>query len=183
MNKIVKAAKFIIAVLMVAGLAACSTTDHRSVADWQGKLWRVVVVKQFVNTTSSRPTKAYVDATKFDAVRDANIRMARVHLSSGFDSVIATVIVPDNLEFSQLRRGALVDVMTETGPNMDFAVQRYTRILALVCDSEDDACLAREKSAKRVGVVLDEKPAPGISAKYGATYNRRLTAEEIEKYD
>ncbi|BDT60179.1 hypothetical protein MasN3_36730 [Massilia varians] len=183
MNVFTKTSKFAAVCAVVAGLSACTTTDHKSVEDWQGKVWRAVVVKQFVNTTSSRINKEWAVATKFDYSRDMAPRMARVHLMSGFNSTIANVIVPDNIEFSKLQRGTLVDVVTETGPNMDFSMQRFTRILGVVCDSKDDACLDREKAAKRVGVVIDEHPASDISAKHGATYNRRLTADEIKKYD
>lgn len=51
-----------------------------------------------------------------------------VHLSSGWDSVMANAIVPDNIEFSQLEKGTVVDVKTETGPDMNFSIGRFTRV-------------------------------------------------------
>lgn len=183
MNKFVKSTELIVAGLVVAGLSACSTTDHRSVEDWQGKVWRAVVVKQFVDTTSSHIDKDWAEATKFDKARDMGVRMSRVHLSSGFSSTIANVNIPDNIEFGQLERGTLVDVMTETGPSMNFDLQRFTRVLQVVCDSKDETCLDREKTAKRVGVVIEEHPMSDISAKYGVTYNRRVTEQELKTYN
>jgi len=183
MKKFLKAAKIIAVGLVVTGLSACSTTTYKSSEPWQGQVWRVVVVKQFVDTSANKFGDDYIAATKYVPARDTRMRLARVHLSSGWDSVIAAAVVPDGIEFAELESGTLVDVKTETGPNTDYNQQRFTRILGIVCRKDDKACLQREKDAKHVNVVIDPNPPKDISAKYGATYGRRLTNEEIKKYD
>jgi hypothetical protein len=183
MNKFMKAAKIISIGLMVSGLSACTTTTYKSSEDWQGKLWRVTVVKPMVNTLGQKFSADYLASTKYVPTRDDGMRLARVHLALGWNSVIAGAVVPDNLEFSQLESGTVVDVMTELGPNIDYGVQRFTRILGVVCAKADKVCIEREHDAKRLNAVIDEKPRKDISAKYGATYSRRLTVEEVKKYD
>jgi hypothetical protein len=183
MKKFMKAAKILAIGLFALTVAGCSTLDHKSTEDWQGKVWRVIVVKQFIDSTTHKVGRDFAESTKFDAARDTGLRIARVHVASGWDTAVVNVVVPDNIEFSQIERGAIVDVMTETGPNTDFSKQRYTRILSLVCVKTDEACLEREKSAKRAGSVLDATPSSDISAKYGVTYNRRVTAEELKTYN
>jgi hypothetical protein len=183
MKKFMNAVKFIAVGLMVVGLSACHTTTYKSSEEWQWKLWRVTVVKAMVDTSRKTFSEDYLASTKYVPARDDRMRLARVHLSSGWNSVIAGAGVPDNLEFSQLESGTIVDLMTELGPNIDYGVQRFTRILGVVCAKSDKACIAREKDAKRLNAVIDENPPKDISAKYGATYGRRLTDEEIKKYD
>jgi hypothetical protein len=183
MKRFLKTAKFVAIGLFALAVTGCSTTNYKSVEPWQGQVWRVVVIKQFVDTSSNKASDEYIASTKYMRDRDAGMRLARVHLSSGWNSVIAAAIVPDGLEFSQLERGTLVDVKTETGPNTDYNLQRFTRILGIVCRKDDSVCMEREKTAKHVSAVIDENPPEDISAKYGATYSRRLTAEEIKKYD
>lgn len=184
MKKFMKAVKIIAVGLMVAGLSACSTTNQHSVEAWQGKVWRAVVVKQIVDTSSFKGVdKEWAAATKFDAARDTGLRMTRVTFSAGWDSVGASAIVPDNIEFSQLAKGTLVDTMVETGPNMNHETQRFTRVLRIVCAADDKACFEAEDKAGRVRRVVDENPAADISARYGVTFNRRVTQEELKKYD
>lgn len=183
MKNFLKAAKFVAIGLIALAASGCSTLNHKSVEPWQGKVWRVIVERQFVDSVSYKVGREYAEATKYDESRDARMRLARVHLASGWDSVLANAVVPDNLEFSQVERGAIVDVMTETGPNMDYSKQRFTRILGIVCTKADEACIESEKKAKRVGAVIDSSPGPDISEKYGATYSRRVTDEELKKYN
>lgn len=183
MKKFMKIAKIPTIGLLVLSVTGCSTLDHTSVEPWQGKMWRVIVERQFLDSTNAKVGREFVQATKYDASRDARMRIARVHLSSGWDSVLANAVVPDHIEFSQIERGSIVDVMTETGPNTDFSKQRFTRILGIVCAKADEACIKSEKKAKRIGSVIEATPSPDISAKYGATYNRRVTDEEHQKYD
>lgn len=175
--------KFFASCGMAAALLGCRTIDYRSSEDWQGKLWRVIVVKDMVNTTKNKPSAEYIASTKYVKERDFGYRLSRVRLSSGWDTTIAAAMVPDNLEFSQLESGTIVDVMTEIGPNVDFGVQRFTRILGIVCTKSDQACIKREKDANRLNAVIDEHPPKDISSRYGVTYSRRLTPPEIKKYD
>jgi hypothetical protein len=55
--------------------------------------------------------------------------------------------------------------------------------LRLVCEKTDEACVEREIAAKRVGSILDAAPSSETSAKYGVTYNRRVTLEELKMYN
>jgi len=161
----------------------CSSLDHKSVESWQGKVWRGVVERTLIDSTEFRPTdKEWIASTKYDINRDIGVRMARVHFSSGWNSVIANALVPDNVEFADIPKGTLVDVMTETGPDVDYSVQRFTRILRVVCAVTDKECWEREKSAKRIGAVIDSTPYD-INRKYGVTYIRRETKDDVKKYD
>ena len=183
MKSLLKPAKFTAICLFALAATGCSTTDHKSVAEWQGKVWRGVVSKTLVDSTSWRPTdKEWIESAKYDFNRDVGIRMARIHFASGWDSVIANAMVPDNVEFSDIPKGTLVDVMAETGPDMNYSAQRFTRILRVVCAVTDDACMEREKNAKRFGAVIDNAPHD-INRQYGVTYNRRETKEDVKKYD
>lgn len=183
MKKFMKAVKFAVVGLFAIAVTGCSTTNHKSVADWQGKVWRGLVERTLIDSTEFRPTdKDWVAATKYDVNRDIGIRMARVHFASGWDSVIANAMVPDNVEFKDIPKGTLVDIMAETGPDMDYSVQRFTRILRVVCAASDKECLDRERAAKRIGAVMDNAPAD-INRKYGVTYNRRTTKEDVKKFD
>lgn len=185
MKKIFKAAKFLAIGLFAIATTACSTTNHKSVEDWQNKVWRGPVVKTALDTTDSRPTdKEWLASTKYEVARDIGMRVARVHISSGWSSTMANVGVPDNVEFSQIPNGTLVDVMVETGPAMDFSIQRFTRIIRIVCAKDDAPCIAAEKAAHRYQAVVDAKPAgETINAQYGLTFNRRVTKAELAKYD
>lgn len=178
-----KAVKIVAIGLFALAVTGCSTTDYRSVEPWQGKVWRVVVERQFVAAPKIKATKDYVGATKYDESRDANLRLARIYLPSGWDSVLATVVVPDNVEYSEIERGTVVDVMAEFGPSMDYSQQRFTRILRIVCAKTDEPCIDNEKKSKRLGSVIEEKPSLDISAKYGATYSRRISDDEFKKYN
>jgi hypothetical protein len=183
MKKLLKAVKFVAIGLFALAVTGCSTTNHKSVAEWQGKVWRGVVSKTLVDSTEFRPTdKEWIESTKYDVNRDIGIRMARVHFASGWDSVIANAMVPDNVEFENIPKGTLVDMMAETGPDMDYSTQRFTRIVSVVCAVKDDVCMEREKAAKRIGAVIDNAPHD-INSQYGVTYNRRETKEDVKKYD
>jgi hypothetical protein len=183
MKKTYKALKFLALGLFAIAVTGCSTSGHKSEEVWQGKVWRGPVVTTFVNTSSNPTDKDFIAKTKFDAIRDAGLRMSRVHISTGWSSVMANTIVPDNLEFSQLPKGTLVDVMAELGTNTDHSKQRYTRILRIVCAKADEKCIEGEKSAKRYQAIVEQNPAGDISAQYGVSYNRRVTKEELAKYD
>jgi hypothetical protein len=169
--------------LITASLSACSTTNQKSVESWQGKVWRGVVSKTLVDTTDWRPTdKDWIASTKFDDTRDIGMRMARVHFASGWNSVIANAMVPDNIEFQDIPKGTLVDVMAETGPDMDYSGQRYTRIVRVVCAVSDDNCMLREKDAKTYGAIIDSAPRD-VNNHYGVTYTRRESKADVKKYD
>jgi hypothetical protein len=164
--------------------SACSTITYKSSEDWQNKIWRGPVVKTILDTSTWTPDPAYMAATKFDVASDIGIRIARVHISTGWSSTMANTVIPDSIEFSQIPKGTLVDVMAEFGPNVDHGKQRYTRILRIVCASTDVKCIDAEKAAHRYQAVIDASPAAEtINAKYGLTFNRRVTKAEVAKYD
>lgn len=184
MKKTFKALKFLAIGLLAIASTACSTANHRTVADWQNKVWRGPVMTTIVDTTEFRPTDAeWVSSAKYDVARDIGIRMARVHISSGLSSTMASAMVPDNVEFSQIPKGTLVDVMAETGPAMDYSKQRYTRIVRIVCSKDEVSCIEAEKKANRYQAVVDANPPADVNGKYGVSYTRRTTKAEVAKYD
>lgn len=162
-------------------LAACGTTDgYTKTQAWQGKIWRGVIVKTVVDTTFYQPSADMVAKTHFDAHRDVGLRLAQVHFAAGWDSVLATAAVPDKIEFADIRRGAVVDVLTVLGPETDYAARRFTRILRVICASRDDACIEREKAAGRYNAVLDDHP---VDQSDGLTFDRRATKDDVKLYD
>jgi hypothetical protein len=183
MKNLMKAAKIVAIGLFALAVTGCSSFNYKSVEPWQGKVWRVVVERQFIDSTGFKPNKEFVEATKYDESRDARYRISRIYLPSGWDSVIATAALPDNIEFSEVERGTVVDVMAEIGPNMDYSKQRFTRVLRIVCAKTDEPCIDNEKKSKRLGSVIEEKPSLDISARYGVTYSRRITDDELKKYN
>lgn len=184
MEKTFKALKFLAIGLFAIATTACSTLDHTTVAPWQGKVWRGVVVAQFLDTTKFTPTdRSFLASTKYDDKVHHGMRTARVHISSGWDSVMANAMVPDSVEFADIPKGTLVDMVTETGPNSDYSKERYTRIIRVVCRKDDDKCMNAESSAKRIRSVIDEHPSDDISSKYGLTFKRRVTKEEFNKFN
>lgn len=169
--------------VFAAAVTGCSVSNHRSVETWQGKIWRGVVVANLVDTTKVHPTdKEWIASAHYDDQRDVGIRMARVHISSGWDSVMANAMVPDSVEFAQIPRGTLVDMVTETGPNMNYAQHRFTRIIRVICAKGDDKCFDVENKANRVRAVIDANPGD-VNHEYGLTFNRRTTKEDVSKYN
>lgn len=167
--------------LVALALSACGTTDgYTKTQAWQGKVWRGVIVKTVVDTTFYQPSADMVLKTHFDAHRDVGLRLAQVHFAAGLDSVLATAAVPDNIEFADIRRGAVVDVVTVPGPETDYAARRFTRILRIVCASRDEACIDKEKAAGRYNAVLDGHP---VEQPYGLTFDRRENKDDVKQYD
>ncbi|WP_426057039.1 hypothetical protein [Janthinobacterium sp. PSPC2-1] len=183
MKKAMNSLKFLAAGLFAVAMMGCSTTNHLSVEPWQGQIWRGVVVANLVDTTDFRPTdKAWITAVHYDDQRDFGMRMARVHISSGWNSVMANAGVPDSIEFAQIPKGTLVDMVTETGPDMNYAQQRFTRIIRVICAKGDDKCFDVENKANRVRAVIDAHPGD-VNKEYGLTFNRRTTKEDVSKYN
>lgn len=78
-------------------------------------MWRLYVAKKFVSSTDYKIGSDFSIPTKFDDARHTAMRIRRVHVKSGCDTAVVNVVVPGNIGFSRLERGAVVDVMTETG--------------------------------------------------------------------
>lgn len=173
----------LMAVALVAGvLSACSTTGIESVEKWQGKTWRAVVVKPMLDTTKNKPTAEWAKKAEYDDKTDGNYRLAAVQFSSGWDIVMAYVNVPDQIDFSQIPKGTLVDIATEKGPDVSFAKHRFTRITRIVCAKDDVLCMDAEKKAKRFRAVVDEHPPADAYLHDGLTFSRKITPEDIAKY-
>jgi len=174
-----------IVLLSASTLAACSTTWIESNEPWQGKVWRGKIQRQFVDTSvNPRLSDEVIKKTKFSEAHGMNTRMAQVLVARGGflgNLTVGGALVPDNVEFDDIKRGAIVDVIFEPGVTMDFSTYRVNRIVRLVCRSDDDACIDQEKSAKRLNSIVDENPGDSFK-KYGLTYNRRNTPEDIKKY-
>lgn len=183
MKKVYVALKFLAVGIFALSMAACGTITPRTTESWQGKVWRAKVTHQFIDTRRNQSQGAEVDAlTHFDATRDTGRRLAAVQFSSGWDTIITGTLVPDQIEFAQLKKGTVVDVMVEKGPNINFNTSTFSRILRVICDASDDACIDKEVSAKRYKAVMDDNPPADVSAKYGVTYNRRVTQAEVDKH-
>lgn len=183
MKKILSYLKFLAVSLFAVAVTGCSTTDHKSVETWQGQIWRGVVVSNALDTTTLHPTdKEWIASAHWDEQRDLGMRTARVHISSGWNSVMANAMVPDSIEFSQIPKGTLVDMVTETGPDMNYAQRRFTRIIRVICAKGDDKCFDVESKANRVRAVIDAHPGD-VNKEYGLTFNRRTTKEDVAKYN
>jgi hypothetical protein len=182
MKQVYAALKILAVGLFATAMSACSTVNVDTKDEWTGKVWRAVVVKPFMDTTTYRPTDAkWIAKTEFDEKRDQGVRVSFVHFSSGWNSIMTTAMVPDQLEFSQIPKGTLVDVIVEPGPDINYAKPRFSRILRVVCAKNDDKCFDTEHAAKRVRAVVDENPGD-LSATDGLTFKRRITKEELKEF-
>jgi hypothetical protein len=169
--------------LLALSMSGCNSITAETVEPWQGKVWRATVSDQVVDTSKTRaPNAKWAALTRFDETRDRGIRMARVQFASGWDMVSANVAVPDQIEFSAIPKGTLVDVMAEKGPDNNYTTQRFTRILRIVCAHDDDECINAEKAAKRFKKVV-EVDAEAVTKESGLTFSRRTTKEELDRFD
>jgi hypothetical protein len=177
--------KILTALLVASALAACSTTGLESNEPWQGKVWRGKIQRQFVDTSvKSNLSEEVAKKAHFSAEHTTNMRMAQVvAFRGGFlgNVTYAMALVPDNVEFDDIKKGAVVDFIFEPGITTNFSTYRLNRIVRLVCRSDDDACIDREKSAHRLNSIIDDNPGDDFR-KYGLTYNRRNSPEDIKKY-
>lgn len=176
------AVKLAAVALFVTGMAACTTTDINTVADWQGKVWRGQIQRQFFDTSGrDHLSEDVIKKTKYSYEHVKNMRYAQVRFMDGQMMRVPFVLVPDTVEYDDIQKGAIVDFIVEPGPMLDFSTYRLNRVLRLVCRANDDACIDREKSAKRLNTIIDANPGDTFK-QYGVTYNRRQTPEEIAKY-
>lgn len=185
MSSIINVLKFIAAGAFVLALTGCAMGKPPN-EDYQGKIWRGYVNTTILDTSTSDRSErnpVFVEATHFNATTDRGLRMGRVIFGRGFDFVIANSIVPDQIDFGDIPRGTLVDVMVVKGDDVDHRNANLTRIIGIVCKKDDAACLDREKAADRIRAVVDANPPPDLNARLGLTYKRRVTKEELKKYD
>lgn len=182
MRKIFTALKLLVAALFAVGTAGCMTTGADKIYDYQGKVRRVEVMRQFWNTAEKSEASAeFIKKTHYDAGRERNARLAQVRYLDGQWLRMAFAYVPDQIEFDDIEKGAIVDFISQPGPLVNFTTYQVTRILKLVCRAKDHACIRREKLEGRLSEVVDADPG-NASAKYGVTYSRRNTPEDNAKY-
>lgn len=169
--------------LLALAMSGCTSITAETVEPWQGKVWRATVSDQVVDTSKTRaPNAKWAALTGFDEKRDQSMRMARVQFASGWNMVSANVAVPDQIEFSAIPKGTLVDVMAEKGPDTNYTTQRFTRIMRIVCTRDDDKCIDAEKAANRFKAVVDID-GEAVTKELGLTFKRRVTKEDLEKFD
>jgi hypothetical protein len=166
-------------------LSGCSVMQSGTRYEEQGKVYRSVVIKQFqdLSQVDEGLTGAKV---KFDKARDGGIRAAgvRIRIESVYPhkEIIGNVfLVPDNVEFSQIGIGAIVDVILQPGDNVDFSKRLNNRIVKVICNSDEDACIDAEMKSGRMKMVVDENPGDDMAA-YKNTYMRNVSPDEYEKY-
>jgi hypothetical protein len=158
------------------------TTSVDHIHDDQGNVMRVEIMRQFWNTAEkSVASAAYIKRTHYDAERERNVRLAQVRYMDGQWMRMAFAYVPDQIEFDDIEKGAIVDFISEPVPLVNFATYQVTRILKLVCRAKDLICIHREISEGRFSKVVDADPGD-VSIKYGVAYNRRNTPEDNAKY-
>lgn len=164
-------------------MVACSTmTNPNETQSWQGKVWRGPVTHQILDSRKSYSFGKDIDAKfKYDPVIHTGMRMAAVGFSSGWNTVIVSSMVPDQIEFSELKKGTVVDVIAEPNPLINFEAGRFTRILRVVCAVDDKECIKSEEKANRLRTVLIDNPGD-VSVQFPLTFERRITKEEIERY-
>ena len=171
------------AVVLAAGIAsACATTGINSNEPFQGKVWRAKITRQFLNTSETGPVSDEIrKKAKYNDEHERNRRLAQILFMDGQMIRFGFALVPDNLEFSDIEKGAIVDVFLEPGVTADFSTYRLNRILQLICRANDVGCIKGEKSAKRLNTIVDANTGDTFE-KYGQTFNRRNTPEDIAKY-
>ena len=155
--------------LAIGVLSGCHTIKKGEVYDWQGKMVRGDVRIQYVNTPGNGTTR-----------RAALVRTQEGGLTGQIR--LFGVLVPDNIEFSDLEVGSIVDVIFERGDsdyNMDKG--HFQRIVRLICKASDKDCVSKEWASGRMNQVIDANPGDD-KVKYGTSYVRKGTQAEFDKY-
>lgn len=182
MKKIITALRLLAVSLFAISTAACTTTSIDKTYDFQGKVWRGEISRQFIDTSiKENPSAEYIQKTHYAAAHELNIRVAQIRFMNGSTAVVTSVLVPDQLEFADLEKGGIVDIILQPGPQLDFSTYQTNRMLKLVCRATDEACIKKEKSEGRFSKVVDADPGD-VTVKYGLTFNRRNTPEDYAKY-
>lgn len=182
MKKIITALKLLAVSLFAISTAACTTTSIDKTYDFQDKVWRGEISRQF----SSSPAKWSLseDLRKrvhWEDAHDVDVRVAQIRFMDGQMARVASVFVPDQIEFADIEKGAIVDIILVPGPLTNFSTNNVNRILKLICRAKDEACIHKEKSEGRFSKVVDANPG-NTFAKYGETFNRRATSEDYAQY-
>ena len=155
--------------LILSVFSGCHTIKRGEIYDWQGKMVRADVRIQYVNTPSNGTSR-----------RAALVRTQEGGLTG--QTRLFGVLVPDNIEFSDLEVGSIVDVIFERGDS-DYKMDEghFQRIVRLICKASDKDCVSKEWASGRMNQVIDANPGDD-KAKYGTSYVRKGTQEEFDKY-
>jgi hypothetical protein len=165
-----KLTRLLTTVAMFVSVAACHTVHMGEHVDWEGQILRADVRQQYINNRSDTLIH----------------RMAFVRNQYGGGLTGGTrlfgVMIPDNIEYDDLETGAIVEVIVEPG-NSDYDIWKghWNRITKLICKGSDKECRKREWASGRMTQVIDEHPGDDMK-KFGNTYNRHITEEDIKKY-
>ena len=180
-NKIFAAVKLVAVGVFALAVTGCGLIPPKVRSNPRGMVWEATIVRPQLSMVGE-VSPELTAKTHYDPTRDFGMRISKVQFGEGWDMGIMTAKVPDQIEFSQLSRGTVVEVKVEYPDTVNMDTSIFTRILRVVCDSEDDKCIDAEKAAKRYKAIVDKNPPEDVSAKYGATFNRRLSPEENAKY-
>lgn len=181
MKKVVKSIFMLLAAALALQLTGCASLTAVDNAEWKGKVWRATISRTVYDARKQELKGEAAVKGQYDHERDRHRRATFAHFSSGWDSVMVAVVVPDQIEYSEIEKGSIVDVMIEQGDNFNYG-NRFSRVLRVVCHKSDKECIDREHKAKRIRAVLDPNPPANVGHEYGHTFNRRLTQEERDKY-
>lgn len=177
-------AKLTLVVGMLLATSSCTTTKLGQDYPHQGKVWRGDIVQQFLEVPDLNALETRASAKMpYDPANPTFWRFAKVRvLDGGFfkDMHIGAVHVPDNVEYADLEKGAIVDVIFQKGSEFDWRLRKISRVIRLVCAGHDKECISRERSAGRVNTVIDAAPESGFQN--GNTYTRQVSAEERTQY-
>ncbi len=169
---------------IVASLTACNLippADSREVAT--GVIWRGVITHQYKDSINMRAAKIDpLGKYNFKDERDIGIRMSGFQVGYGWYATVGNAFLPDNIELSQMKRGAVVDVLISGLDTLNYDTQNFNRIIRIVCDYDDDPCIDAEKKAKRYREKTGEASPLELPAKLGLTFNRRVTPAEDKEY-
>jgi hypothetical protein len=184
MKNYIKNSKIVLSSVIALFISACTTYGPGTDYAPQGKIWRGDIVVQYFDVKAKNIESSVRAGFHFDDSRDIGRRYAKVRVLDGAffkDIIVSPVIVPDAVEYSELTKGAIVDIIMQKGTETDYRAGRINRIVKLVCAGTDQACIKKERSAGRVNTVIDEHP--GIDYTGGSTYSRRISEAERKLYD
>lgn len=115
-------------------MTGCASINVNKNHDYQGKIWSAVIVRPLID--GSKDTGAgseFNKRTNFNVPRDQELRATYVHFSSGYTSIMMVVGLPHNIEYADIPKRSLVEVMIENSLDVNFNEQRYSRVLRVIC--------------------------------------------------
>lgn len=171
-------------VMLLLTLSGCATSPHKDYS-WQGKVQRAYITKTLWGYDVSHVVMQVPEGpTHFTPQKNGNMRMTFVVMTQGAvfkDYVGSNLFVPDNIEFADLQKGAIVEVVHERGDAFDFNANKFSRVIHLVCKADDKPCLERESKSSLMHYVVDKNPKE-YEAKYHNTYLRQTAVEDRIKF-